>query len=118
MEYRDRVIAFKHPSSEQSGGGYGFLNTDAWGGYMLEDVPEGTHVIHYTVDDAKTEILRTGATIVYTQGGQDVNDLVIDLRQDTCVVRGRVLDWDGKPIKKASVRLLKTVQAGYRADTW
>ena len=120
VEYRDRVIAFKHPSSEQSGGGYSFLNTDARGGFMLEDVPEGTHVIHYTVDDAKTEILRTGATIVYTQGGQDVNDLVIDLRQDTCVVRGRVLDWDGKPIKKASVRLLKTVQAGYRGTmtTW
>ncbi|MDH4202101.1 MAG: carboxypeptidase-like regulatory domain-containing protein [Phycisphaerae bacterium] len=114
VEMRDSMRSYRSPNSELSSGGYHSQVTDDGGKFVFEKIPEGTHIIHYTVDGRDADEKRTGAVIVYTQGGQDIDDMVIDLRQDTCSAHGRVLDWAGKPVKNATVRLVKTIQWGYR----
>ena len=90
--------------------------TNQNGEFSFDGIPEGICVLEYRfwIPDKKKE--HKGSFVVYTQGGSDVDDVVIDLRQETCAVRGRVLDRNGKPVRKASVRLSKGFQWGYSAS--
>jgi protocatechuate 3,4-dioxygenase beta subunit len=112
----DRMTAYHNPGSAESGGSYGSMITNQNGEFSFDGIPEGICVLEYRfwIPDKKKE--HKGSFVVYTQGGKDVDDLVIDLRQATCGVRGSVTDWDGKPIRKASVRLSKGLQWGYSAS--
>jgi len=120
VEMRNSMRSYRSPNSELSSSGHNQMTTGQDGKFVFKNISEGTHIIHYMVDELDATEKRTGAAIVYTQGGKNVDDLVIDLRQDTCAARGRVLDWDGKPVKKATVRLHKTIRWGYDGycTTW
>ncbi|MHC4904859.1 MAG: carboxypeptidase-like regulatory domain-containing protein [Planctomycetota bacterium] len=109
----DEMTAYHNPGSASSGGGYGGKVTDESGAFSFIQVPEGTHIFQYKAPNPETGKEHVGGFVVYTQNGEPVDDIVIDLRQDTCTARGRVLDWDGKPVKKATVRLCKSVQWGH-----
>jgi uncharacterized GH25 family protein len=121
VSLRDQMTAHRNPGSTMhSSGEYGSINTDKDGRFELQGVPEGTHTLEYKVfvPDKKKDLVNS--FIVYTQGGKSIDNLVIDLLQDTCTAHGRVLDLDGRPVKKASVRLSKSIQwghAGFGAST-
>jgi hypothetical protein len=113
VELRDRITAYRSPGSVSSGGGYGSKATGKDGRFEFGKVPEGVQILRYTVTNADGKTVINGGVVLYTQGGKNIDDLVIDLRENTCGVGGRVLDRDGKPVKKAYVRLSKKVTLGY-----
>lgn len=108
-----RLASFKNPGmSISSSGCYSSMPTGMDGKFSFGKIPEGGHVIRYEVAnvDGKTSV--KGGIIVYTQGGENVDDVVIDLGENSCGVRGRVLNMDGKAVKKAYVRLSKSISWG------
>ncbi len=109
----DEMTAYRNPGSASSGGGHGGKTTDEEGRFNFNQVPEGAYVFQYKALNSETNKEHVGSFIIYAQGGQNVDDLVIDLRQDTCAASGRVLDRDGNPVKNVTVRLSKSIQWGY-----
>jgi len=110
------MVAYKNPGDSIGYGGWGYMRTID-GEFMFNDVPQGSHVIGYTVFDSERKKERKGKFIVYTHDGKNIDNLVIDLRKDTCAVCGQVLNWDGEPVKKASVKLIKKMSWGNQGST-
>lgn len=92
--------------------GASFDRTFQNGVFEFENIPEGIHLIRYSYPVDKKHPSVTGKVVAYTQDGRDVEGFTIDLRQAVCGVRGRVLDSQGKPVSKATVRLQKEIKVG------
>jgi uncharacterized GH25 family protein len=117
VEMAHRATSYINPGSSSSGGGYGSSPTGDDGSFRFEKITEGVHVIRYSVPDPDKKSPSVGGVVVHAKGGKAVEGLLIDLRENNCSVTGRVLDNSGEPVKKAYVRLLKTIRIGRRGTS-
>jgi len=90
------------------------------GSFVFKDLPPGELFVQYSPHTRETLPDSTkGVTLavrhVHAEDGKTVDDIELDLRKSKCVVAGRLLDENEKPIAGASVRITIT-QAAHRLD--
>jgi protocatechuate 3,4-dioxygenase beta subunit len=110
----EKMVAYRNPDNANSGHWTRTIRTNENGKFELTDITEGKHVIRYLPQDKADTGMYNPGIILQTQGGRNVESIVIDMRKDTCSISGKVIGRDGKPVKKARVRLSKTISHGHR----
>lgn len=114
------MTTHKNPKTS-SCGGHDLANTFTDGLFEVKGLSEGVHVLRFEclADGKKRKYQPVGAMVVYTQG-DNIDDVTVDLASAVCCVRGRVLDRQGKPVSRATVRLQKEIKLGapYGMTSW
>ncbi len=114
VNVREGLTAYKHPGSSQSRHRYASIQTQPDGRFTVENLPEGFYLIRYAVADSTWPKPLEGSVELVLNTETAGQEIVIELSQDRGLFAGRVLDWDGTPVKGAVVRLVKRISYGYR----